>query len=165
MTKAGVPKAKCGAGMGISMGNSVQMDTAICSMVINNGYGGIIQWAISENGLAPANMTAIAKFVALPTAVQAGIAAQYASPLSLFIKRNGTTGLSEICYTVPSSSINANVNIGVYDIRGALVKTLVHGQSNSGVYTIPFGQNAPGTYLIKLTTGSKTEATKAFIVK
>lgn len=149
MTKAGVPKSKCGAGMGISMNNTVQQDTAICSMVINNGYGGIIQWCITKNNNGPANMAALAKFVPATTSAAAVWSAQEIVPISLLVKRNGTTGMSEICYTVPSSSINANINLGVYDIKGALVKTLVHGQGNPGVYTIPFGQNAPGAYFVK----------------
>jgi hypothetical protein len=163
MTKAGVPKSKCGAGMGISMGNSVQMDTAICSMVINNGYGGIIQWSITKNDSGPKNMAALAAFVPVPGSATIVREMHYDSPVSLFVKNNGTNGAQEVGYSLASGS-GPVVDLCVYDIKGALVKKLVHGPGNQGVFSVPFSASA-GAYVVKLLSGSKIEATKAFIVR
>jgi hypothetical protein len=163
MVQAGVPKVKCGAGMGISMGNSVAMDTAICSMVINNGYGGIIQWAISKNGLAPANMAAIAAYVPVATGIAVNRDIRNDSPVSLFVKSNGMTGMNEIGYSIVNN--NSIVDLCVYDIKGALVRTLVHGPASQGVFSVPFAKVSAGAYVARLSTDSKVQAAKTFIIK
>jgi hypothetical protein len=161
---AGVPKSKCGAGMGISMNNSVAMDTAICRMVIDNSFGGIIQWAITKNNNGTPNMTAIAKYVnPAVTSVFARSQAQYDSPVSLFINNSGIPGMNQIRYMLPGDY--SGVDLTIYDLRGAVVKTLVHGPSSQGAYSVPFSRIGAGEYVVKLSTGSKVAAAKTFIVK
>jgi len=166
MTKAGVPKAKCGAGMGISMGNSVSMDQDIANMVINNGYGGIIQWAITKNDNGTPNMTALAAFVnPNPTdVISANNQNLNATSYSFYIK-SSSGGLKQICYTVPSAYQGSNLDVGIYDVKGALVKTLVHGSADAGFYSIPFSQTASGTYIVKLATNNSFQTSKAFITR
>jgi hypothetical protein len=149
--------------MGISMNNTVAQDTAICSMVIKNGYGGIIQWCITKSTNATANMTAIAKFVNPSTSVFAGNQAHYDSPVSLFVKSNGMTGMNEIGYSIVNT--NSMVDLCVYDIKGALVRTLVHGPASQGVFSIPFAKVSAGAYVARLSTDSKVQAAKTFIIK
>jgi hypothetical protein len=165
--KLGAPKSKLGAGMGISMGNTVQHVTDMCNMVINNGYGGVIEWAITNKGNAPADMAAIAPFVqSVPVVVDFNQGGLLGIPASLVIGNNGSSGLQQISYTVPSASNGAFVDLSVYDLKGALVKTLVHGQADAGVFTVPFAQTrAPGTYIVKLSSNNSLQATKAIIAR
>jgi hypothetical protein len=164
MMKAGVPKSKCGAGMGISMNNSVAMDTAICRMVIDNGFGGIIQWAISKNNNGTPNMLAIAKYVnPTVTSVFARSQAQYDSPVSLFVDNGGMPGMNQIRYTLPGDY--SGVDLTIYDLRGAVVKTLVHGPSSQGTYSVPFKRVGAGEYVVRLTTSSGVQAAKSMLIK
>jgi hypothetical protein len=164
MTRAGVPKLKCGAGMGISMNNSVAMDTAICRMVIDNGYGGIIQWAITKNNNGTPNMTAIAKYVnPAVTSVFARSQAQYDSPVSLFVDNSGMPGMNQIRYTLPGDY--SGVDLTIYDLRGAVVKTLVHGPSSQGSYSVPFKRVGAGEYVVRLTTSSGVQAARSMLIK
>jgi Glycosyl hydrolases family 18 len=164
-TKAGAAKSQCGAGMGISMGNSVQMDTAICSMVINNGYGGIIQWAISNQANANANMTAIAAFVPVPGTTTLVRESQSGSPqASLFVNNEAAGSARQIGYSLPSTANISMVDLVVYDIKGAVVKTLVHGPSaDHGVFNVPF--KTAGAYVVKLSADSRVQATKEVVVR
>jgi hypothetical protein len=132
-------------------------------MCINNGYGGIIQWAITNQANANANMTAIAPFVPLPGTSTIVRQTQYEAPVSLFVNNNGMKGVKEIGYALPSMGDGAVVDLGVYNIKGALVKMLVHGPSDHGVFSVPF--SAAGAYVVKLATNSKIQATKEIIVR
>jgi hypothetical protein len=163
MIKAGVPKAKCGAGMGISMNNSVAMDTAVCSMVIKNGFGGVIEWCITKNNNGTPNMIAIAKYVNPSTSAFAQIQTRYDSPVSLFINSKGMTGMNEIGYSIVNT--NSIVDLCVYDIKGALVRTLVHGPASQGVFSVPFAKVSAGAYVARLSTDSKVQAAKTFVIK
>ncbi len=163
MTKAGVPKAKCGAGMGISMGNSVQMDTAICNMVINGGYGGIIQWCITKNDNGPVNMTALAAFVPVPTQVVAGTPLQLEAVSSLFVKSDMSTRTAQIGFALPASSRGALVDLSIYNCKGALVRTLAHGRTENGMQSFQFVM--PGAYVARLSADSRVEAAKSFVVR
>jgi hypothetical protein len=164
MTKAGVPKSKCGAGMGISMNNSVAMDTAICRMVIDNGFGGIIQWAITKNNNGTPNMLAIAKYVnPAVTSVFARSQAQYDSPVSLFVNNSGMPDMNQIRYTLPGDY--SGVDLTIYDLRGAVVKTLVHGPSSQGTYSVPFKRVGAGEYVVRLTTSSGVQAARSMLIK
>jgi len=166
MIAAKVPKAKCGAGMGISMGNSVQMDVDICNMVINNGFGGIIQWAITNGSGAPANMTAIAPFVPTTTSEVASPVAQILpEPATLNVIQIGNSGVSEIRYSIPNSFNGSTVDLGVYDLKGALVKTLTHGSGMTGAFSIPWAQTGAGKYIVKLSADSRMQAAKAIVIK
>jgi GH18 family chitinase len=163
MMKAGVPKSKCGAGMGVSMSDTVKQVVDICNMVINNGYGGVIQWAISKNGLGAANMAAIAAYVPVATGIAVNRDIRNDSPVSLFFKSNGMTGMNEISYSIVNN--NSIVDLCVYDIKGALVRTLIHGPVNQGVFSVPFAKVSAGAYVAKLSTDSKVQAAKTFVIK
>ncbi len=162
----GCPKEKLGAGMGISMGNSVAMDTALASMVISNGFGGIIQWAITTKDNGTPNMTALPKYVdPNPTNILfAKNQAQNESTFSFSIKSpNG--GFQEITYKVPAAYRGSNLDIGVYDVKGALVNTLSRGITDAGSHTALLNRVAAGSYVIKMSTNNTTVASKTFFAK
>ena len=165
MTRAGAPKTKCGAGMGISMGNSVQHDIDICNMVINNGYGGIIMWAITKNDSGPKNMAALAQFVPTSTSEIATRAEQVFSPITLNITKNGSAGVSEIRYSIPNSFNGSTVDLGVYNLKGALVKILAHNSGMTGAFSIPWAQTGAGKYIVKLSADSKMQVAKAVVIE
>jgi hypothetical protein len=162
-TRLGAPKSKLGAGMGISMGNySAQQATDMCNMVINNGYGGIIEWAVTNKGNAVACMNAIKPFVNPTGAIFDQPAAMSNQLASLFIGNNG--GLRQIGYTVPSSG--TLIDLSVYNLKGALVKNIVHGPANAGQFNVPFTQTgAAGTYVIRLSANNQLQASKEIIAR
>jgi hypothetical protein len=170
-TDQGVPKSILGVGIGIGTGGgmvdgNVAAWTGKADYSINNGLGGIMEWAVTGGSLQTQCFAALAPYVvhvATPVFADKGIVMLPEG--TLVIKSNGVTGPQEICYTISPASSGSNVDIGVYDIKGALVKTLVHGQTNSGVFRVPFAHTAAGAYVVRLSTNSKIEATKSFIVR
>lgn len=160
---AGADKAKLGAGMGISMGNNVQHVTDICNMVINNGYGGIIQWDITRNSNAPANMAAIAPFISAEAGVFTSRPTKYAEPITLSIDA-GNGGFPQIRYSIPAASQGTNIDLGLYDMHGALIRSLVHEPARGGNFSVPLLRTgASGAYIVKLSAGNARLASKAVI--
>jgi hypothetical protein len=160
-TNAGAAKSKVGAGLGISMGMSVQQVTDMANMVLKEGYGGLIQWDVTKNGGAPANMAALAKFVNPTVGIFTSGGTKYREQVTLAIEN----GLSpRIRYSVPAASAGANIDLGLYDMNGSLVKTLVHGRAQGGAYSLPLNQaGAAGTYIVRLSADGASKAATAFI--
>lgn len=166
-TNLGVPKSILGVGIGIGNGNGmVDGDVTAwkgkADYSINNGLGGIMEWSVRGGALNVQCFATLAPYVVhLPTPVLAenSGAIALASEGTLVIRSYGMNEPQEIRYTMTNGS---NVDLAVYDLKGALVKTLVHGQTNSGIFKVPF---AAGAYVAKLSSGSKVEAAKAFIVR
>jgi hypothetical protein len=169
-TNLGVPKSILGVGIGIGTSNSM-VDSNVAAwqgkadFAINNGLGGIMEWAVKGGTKQTQAYQTLAPYVvhiSTPVLSENSAAVALAPEGTLIIRSSGMNGPQEISYAIPSSLNGANVDLGVYDLKGALVKTLVHGQSNSGVFKVPF---AAGAYVAKLSSGSKIEAVKAFIVR
>jgi len=59
----------------------------------------------------------------------------------------------------------ASVILGMYDVKGALVKTLFCGTSRSGMLDLPLDRSSSGTYVFKLKTGAKTFTAKGFVAR
>ena len=180
LLSAGVPKSKLGVGMGFATADG-ELDTDPASVkakilyAMNNGYGGVMQWAIDQdaarNGGKTPSLDTIAHYIVrTPTLVMSTNGTRYTKEVCLAVKSDRTTGLSEIRYTVlpAADGSGAAVDLSLFDLKGALIKTFVHGRSTPGVYTVRLGDGAsihPGTYIVRLTTGSSIEASKAFIFK
>jgi hypothetical protein len=171
-TNLGVPAKILGIGIGIgSSGGMVDGNAAAwtgkTTYAINNGLGGIMEWAVTGGSLQVQCFTALVPYVPAPgaTFVIANQPTSFEAPMSLLVKNTGMAGVREICYTVPSSANGLLVDLDVYDMKGALVKTLVHGTSANGSFSVPFPQSSAGAYVAKLSTNSRTEATRAFIVR
>jgi hypothetical protein len=170
-TNVGVPKTILGVGIGIGTGNGMVDGNAAAwtgkaDYSINNGLGGIMEWSVTGGSLQTQCFTALAPYVVhVTTPVLANKDMVIQPEGVLVIKSNGENGPQGICYTISPSSSGANVDLAVYDVKGALVKTLVHGQANSGVFRVPFAHTGAGAYVVRLATNSRTEATKSFIVR
>lgn len=73
-----------------------------------------------------------------------------------------------IQYAIPSS---ARVSVGVYDLKGNLVETLVNGQQNAGIHRLNWngdaaGRSVPGgIYLIRIAAGTDVKIVKAALVR
>jgi hypothetical protein len=81
---------------------------------------------------------------------------------------NGKNGAPTVRYSVASRNGAATpVNVGLFDARGGLVKTLFQGSNLPGEYSLALenvaGSNLNGAYLIKLTTGTGTQAARAIL--
>jgi hypothetical protein len=164
----GAPKNKLAPGFGEDPGTgnlNVQQCIDLCNLVVNNGYGGIMHWDIVNKGNCPADYAAIAAYVAVPTGVIGKPPSQFTTPLSLSVMTSPATRMGEIRYSIPTVSAG-NIDVGVYNIQGALVKTLVHGPANGGVFSLPFAQTwAAGTYIVRLSANNAFQASQAFITK
>ena len=178
-----VPKTKLGIGYGYDTdqevdgpnecgnganGNPTDVN-AKCLYSINNGCGGIMIWEIDRAPAACDSVTALYVNKNAATSVQPSYVMNYStSGNSLLIRKNRATGMNEISYTVPGTSGSA-VDVSMFSANGALVRTLVHGVCNPGVYSFAL---QPGTmvansgfYVFKLRTNSGIEASKAFLEK
>ncbi len=76
---------------------------------------------------------------------------------------NPISNLSKVQYSLNGL---AEVNIGLYDVTGKLVKVIVNETQNAGNYSIALSQNgkvSPGIYFIKMNNG-KTEHTERILI-
>ncbi|MDB5050069.1 MAG: chitinase [Fibrobacteres bacterium] len=165
-TNAGADKAKLGVGMGISMGMSVQQVTDMCNLVVAQGYGGVIQWDVTKNGGAPANMAAVAKFINPTVGIFTSGPTKYYDPITLSIDAGNGLGFPQVRYSIPSTSKGANMDLGLYDMSGSLVSTLVHGQAQEGAFSVPLMQRgAAGAYIVRLSAGNASLSSKAILAR
>jgi hypothetical protein len=77
--------------------------------------------------------------------------------------------LTSIHYDVPA---NGRVVVRVYDLSGALVRTLVDAPRSAGSYAVPWEgrddrgeQVGSGVYFVKISFGGRTKARKVALVK
>jgi hypothetical protein len=160
----GVAKSLQGVGFGWDTDNEITDPNDIlakCRYAIDNGYGGIMAWDITS---APTwVLDSIARYVTHnPTSTVAPIRMHYGSSSFLFVKNNRFTGPEEISYTV-SPAGGSVVDLGMYDMKGALVKTLFHGQANAGTFSVPRANS--GEYVFKLSSGFGVVTAKAVIAR
>jgi len=167
-----IPKTKVGVGFGWDSDNEVTDPNDIlakCRWAIDNGYGGIMAWDIcNATNITSWILDSIARYVThSATPARPAFQMQYAGNADLFVKKNGTTGLNEIFYAVPTDVKGAFVDLGVYDMRGALVKTLFHGPraAAGGPLCVPLQTDCAGTFIVKLSTDSRVQTAKATVVK
>jgi hypothetical protein len=164
----GAPKNKCAPGIGISPDNGsanmgVQACLDLCNMVVNGGYGGIMLWCIQTKGNVPADLAAITPFVPTGSGVIADRRQVFGSQPSLSVNYNRAAGMAQIRYSAPAG----NVDIGIFDVKGCLVRTLVHGSDHEGVFEVPFAKTcAPGTYLVKMSAeGSDVRTARTIVAR
>lgn len=116
---------------------------------------------------APANMAAIAKFVnPVSTGIYTGGPTRYADPITLSIDAGDATGFPRIRYSIPSASMGAKIDLGLYDMSGALVRTLVHEPARRGDFSVPFAKpGAAGAYMVRLSSGKTSLTARAVLAQ
>ena len=69
-----------------------------------------------------------------------------------------------IDFSVPSESV---VNIGIYDVSGRNIQTLVNDNYQPGYYSIVWdgAGHSSGVYFVKMTSGSYTQTQKLMMIK
>jgi hypothetical protein len=172
-TSRGVPKTLLGVGYGYDVDKEVDVDNpndvgAKCLFAINNGFGGVMVWEISRACAKCNDTTAYYVNKNATSALPFSQMAYGGKQETVFYVVNSTrTGVREIRYSVPSAAGNSQfIDLGLFDMRGSLVKSLVHGTRAPGMYNVPLaGGNAgfyisPGVYVVKMATpvGSQTGA-------
>lgn len=158
-TDAGAAKSKVGAGLGISMGMTPTITEDMCKMVLNEGWGGLIQWDVTRNKGAPANMAVIAKYVnPVSTGIYTGQPTRYRQQVTLAVE-NGRL----IRYSLPSGVSGSTVDLGLYDLKGSLVKTLFHGRAAGGEHAVSLDRPETGAYVVRLKSGDAFLGSKALI--
>jgi hypothetical protein len=168
MIKAGVPKSRMAVGFGWDVDNEITDPNDIlakCRYAIDSGYGGIMAWDITS---APTYvLDSIARYVTHTpvTFMATPLQMQQENGTVLFVRSTGPGGAHDIYFRVPSSAAGADVDLEMYDVKGALVKTLYHGRNNSGSIGIPSGKSCSGTYVFKLSTNTTTYTTRGFFAK
>jgi GH18 family chitinase len=182
-TSRGVPKAKMGIGIGIgasrvegdgSLGDGTPAEwTGKANFALNNGCGGIMEWEINNGSLEASCFKTLEPFINKPqVSIMATAPQSFEKETSLSTASNRTTGRSEISFSVTSpGSDGAFIDLSVFDLRGALIQRILHGHSNPGAYVIGLDQNGSGasfkagTYIVRLSSDSKSEAAMISIVK
>jgi chitinase len=155
-TDKGVPKSKLGIGYGYDTDNEVDAPNSMgngpdgnpkdvaakCQYAIDNGYGGVMIWEIDRAPRACDSATAL--FVNKDAV----------APLARF----SSVGNPEMTLVVESGSLRYGlaapgfVDLGVYDARGSLVRSLARGPQEAGPHTLALSPLRPGAYLIRLAT-------------
>lgn len=80
----------------------------------------------------------------------------------IFVQNDRAAGITGIRYRAPSGGV---VDVGMYDVQGALVGTLYHGRNSAGFAAIPFDKTSPGAYIFRLSADSKTYTAKGFVTR
>ncbi len=88
-------------------------------------------------------------------------------PASIKVASNPSLATSTISYSVPATG---NVSLRVYDVSGGLVKTLVEGVQQQGLYSVTWdgGTNtgvhaAPGVYFYRLSANGQNTSVKGIL--
>ena len=168
----GVSKSIQGVGFGFDSDNEITdvADIAAkCRYSIDNGYGGIMIWDITH---APAStMDTVARYVSLSYTTGLSTLANPAPAGSvLFVKHDELTGANEISYSIASALDGSLVDLGLYDMRGALVRNLAHGNAKAGLQTATLtattgGALKPGAYVLRLAADARTAAAKTVFLR
>jgi hypothetical protein len=163
MVKAGVPKSKMAVGFGWDTDNEITDPNDIlakCRYAIDSGYGGIMAWDITS---APTYvLDSIARYVT-HNSTAAGDPLRMATDAEsgIYILGNGT-----IRFHAPAGLPGEAIDLGMYDIKGALVKTLFRGTYGAAEdRAVEIGRACPGMYVFKVSAGTKTYAAKGIIAK
>jgi len=178
-TSKGVAKNKLGLGYGYGSDNEVDAPNiagngpngnpsdidAKIQYTINNGYGGLMIWAV---GSAPRVCDSVTAYYVNKnfTSILA-IAPVEQSQRSLFSIVNGASdGTSRILFTVPASGI---IDMRLFTMNGALVRTLYHGSHETGTFSLALDRDAsgnlvaPGMYVIRMATPAAGQAGKVVV--
>jgi hypothetical protein len=166
----GIAKSKLSVGFGWDTDNEITDPNDIlakCRYAITNGYAGIMAWDIAR---APTITTwildSISRYVThASTAMAEKILEGQCSSEPLFVWNSGAAQTGEIMYLISADAAGKSVDLSLYDMRGILVKTLVHAPANPGVFRVRFVQNTAGAYVVKLSSGSKVRAAKTMIIR
>jgi hypothetical protein len=171
MIKAGVPKSRMSVGFGWGTDNEITDPNDIlakCRYAIDSGYGGVMAWDIVRaTSVTSWILDSMARYVThTPTTFMATpFQMQQESGTGLFVRSTGPGGAHDIYFRVPSSAAEADIDLEMYNVKGALVKTLYHGRNNSGSFGVPSDMICSGTYVFKLSTNSTIYTTRGFIAK
>jgi len=155
-TKAGVAKSKQGVGYGYDPDGEVDINNpndigAKCKMAVNDGYGGIMIWEIALACQKCDDTTGYYVDKSITTSARA--ARMNAIGQSLTISGDGAH--PSLAYDLESAG---QVDLGIYDAKGSLVRNLLHREQESGPHTLTLDRNTagttlrPGAYVVRLAT-------------
>jgi hypothetical protein len=163
VARLGAPRSNHGIGFDMSKGAADNL--AKCRLAIDNGFGGVMAWAVT--GFSAAMLDSLARYVnpnrtsITPAPSQMLITDR----ARLILRNNRVSGLNEVFITVPSSANRTSVDLAMYDIKGALVKTVFHGARNANSFAVPIVRSSTGVYVFKLSANSSELVSKAFVLK
>jgi hypothetical protein len=168
-TSRGVPKTKLGVGLGIGGGGAMQETDSNKAkgkvlFALNGGFGGVMQWAVQGSARHVAIFKMLEQYIPSgPSVVWADGKLQVVNEPSLMVGRNVITGMQEVRYRVDASPGGAPVDLSLFNLNGSLLRRVVNGRSQSGTFAVPLRER-PGTYLVRLSAGSRIESAKATII-
>lgn len=121
-------------------------------------YAGNSGWDMSDSNFCPPDMAKIAVVGSIPK--EFAVSQNYPNPF------NPETFIE---FSLPE---NCQVNLVVYNVRGQLVKTLVHGSMQAGTYKVRWDGTdkselrvASGVYFYRLVAGDKINTKKMILMK
>ncbi len=159
-TSKGFAKEKLGVGYGYDNDGEVDINNpndigAKCLFAINGGYGGVMVWEVALACTKCADTTAYYVNKDIANSIHPSFAARMAAKpqISFALVNNGEN--ANLRYIVPAAAF---VDMKMFNMRGMLVRDLVHGDMQAGTYTIPIVKNNetapinPGAYIVKMAT-------------
>jgi hypothetical protein len=165
----GVAKTLQGVGFGWGTDNEITDPNDIlakCRYAIDNGYGGIMAWDIVRAQTVTSwILDSLARYVThtpVTFVAQGPLQMRQDVGAGLFVSAKGASGIAGIRFSAPRGE---EVSLVMYDVKGALVKTLFTGTSGSDAMDLPLGAIGSGTYVFKLTSGGATRTAKATFTK
>jgi hypothetical protein len=167
-TSRGFPKEKLGIGIGIGGGGSmVDVDSATAKkkvqFVFDNGLGGIMQWAVTGAARNVQIFRMLEQYrPATPTVIYADGRLQVINDPGLAVYRNTLTGRSAARYRVAGDRA-AWVELGLFDARGALRRSVFRGLMAPGSHELDLGP-VPGPSFLRYTQVGNTAAARGAAV-
>jgi hypothetical protein len=162
--KRGAPKSNHGIGFDMNTFGAAD-NLAKCRLAIDSGFGGVMMWSVT--GAPSSFLDSLARYVnpARTNIAFAPSQMRLTNGANLSVRNNKATGLNEIFISIPSSNNGISINLGMYDVKGSLVKTLFHGTRSAGTFVAPLDKHSAGTYIFRLSANSSVQTAKAFVVK
>lgn len=183
LVDAGIPKSKMGVGIGWDYEEGrpeVDCDPVSTKnkilYALDQGYGGVMVWAIEKdrkrNGASEPSNDTLSHYVQPngPVNIIGGGPFSPNSGLTLAVDRD-MYGWQVVRYSVPTlgQGLGAMVDLGLYDMEGRHVKSLVSGNRTPGNHSVALVRGGPvsvrpGTYVVTLTAGAERKSTQTVIM-
>ena len=163
------------AGDGVYFGDDGSIN--FCNIVENSGYGvdgfggtdATWNWwgdPSGPGGAGPGTGDEVSEGVLYdPWLTEVGIEGPaLESPLGLSVLPNPACSDATILFELPSEGV---VGIGVYDLAGRLLETMVDGPMTPGEHSVVFvgGSLASGVYLVRLQSGSQVATSRVVLIR
>lgn len=147
-------------------------ETVTLQAVGDSGYG-FVQWLGDASGTSPSIDVIMNDHKSIVAQFQPGVIGVEEPPLSLSfaleeIRPNPNPGRVQVAYSLPQA---AHVRLGIYDLAGRRVSSLVNGEREAGRHSVPWNGEVEGrparsgVYLVRYESPAGTQVRRLVLLR